>query len=383
VTGGDGKMIKGNASSVLFADTSLTENLRQAQFQSGYLVNSPAETSPNSGVSVPAGWDYINSYTVVVSKNAFGAAGFGSVSIPYVHNSPSKKGKGAITPTPCGGCIVNVAVASGTAAGAPVTAQASAQVCFATGPGCSLLSACTPPYPFRSSNPLTSLDFSESDVLRTAVVSVVTGCIPDTIQVFYSDEHALLLGIRQVQVNGPGGGTTDYPVTPLSSNPGSALNPQVGSMLTTGDQAGADLSGRPIYPALFITDVTDSTDNPYAGDWQYGGTPIPPDAVFGTWKAAVKVVGKAHGKPKKPKKDQVSINPDRDPKKNGWDLGPGSDPVPSGLKNEGFGAEVRWDISKLGLVSGHTYRLYFMVHDGDQNKKGGDAGQGCAILNMP
>src|SRR5882762_7441595 len=48
----------------------------------------------------------------------------------------------------------------------------------------------------------------------------------------------------------------------------------------------------------------------------------------------------------------------------------------------GYGAEVRWEVSQLGLLAGHTYRMYFMVHDGDQNKAGGDAGQGCAILGV-
>jgi len=31
-------------------------------------------------------------YEVTVSKDAFGIAGFGSVSIPYMHNSPNKLG---------------------------------------------------------------------------------------------------------------------------------------------------------------------------------------------------------------------------------------------------------------------------------------------------
>ena len=64
-------------------------------------------------------------------------------------------------------------------------------------------------------------------------------------------------------------------------------------------------------------------------------------------------------------------------------LGAGSDPVPAGLVNEGYGAEARWDISMLGLLSGHTYRLYFIVHDGDQNKAGGDCGQGCSTIYIP
>ncbi len=152
----------------------------------------------------------------------------------------------------------------------------------------------------------------------------------------------------------------------------------VGSTVATGDQAGVDVSGRPIYPALFITDITNNPSDT-SGDWQFGGTAIPPHAVFGTWKAAVKLVDKTHSP------QVVTVTPDSDPMtKNNWNLGSGSDPVPTPTPtNQGYGAEVRWNISQLGLVSGHTYRLYLMVHDGDQNKAGGDSGQACATIVMP
>jgi hypothetical protein len=32
------------------------------------------------------------------------------------------------------------------------------------------------------------------------------------------------------------------------------------------------------------------------------------------------------------------------------------------------------------LVAGHRYRAQFIVHDGDQNKDGGDVGQACVNL---
>src|SRR6185503_9480843 len=75
------------------------------------------------------------------------------------------------------------------------------------------------------------------------------------------------------------------------------------------------------------------------------------------------------------------VQPDADPAKNNWDLD-GGDAAPSGLVNQGYGTEVRWDVERLGLVMGRTYRLYFMIHDGDQNKEGGDVGQGCATLGV-
>jgi hypothetical protein len=253
----------------------------------------------------------------------------------------------------------------------------SAQITVDTCP-CNPLSACTPPYPFSSSNPKTNIAFSESEVLRAFIVSVGPNCTPSQVQVFYNDEHALTLGIRSITVKGKTGTTTTtYPVTPLASNPGSATNPQVGSTIATGDQSGTDVSGRPIYPALFITDITNNPSST-SGDWQSGGTAIPPNALFGTWKAAIKTVDNT----KNP--SVVAVTPDADPMAhNNWNLGPGSDPVPAGLVNQGYGCEIRWDVSQLGLLPGHTYRLYFMVHDGDQNKAGGDAGQGCAILTMP
>ena len=79
----------------------------------------------------------------------------------------------------------------------------------------------------------------------------------------------------------------------------------------------------------------------------------------------------------------VTITPDADPAKNNWNLD-GGDPAPAGLVNEGYGAEVRWDVDKLMadgvLIPGHTYRFQFMVHDGDQNKTGGDVGEACTTI---
>jgi hypothetical protein len=259
---------------------------------------------------------------------------------------------------------------------------------------------CTPKYPFTDpNNSNTSIAFNESEVLRGFRVSLdQTGCRPTAIQLFYNDEHALTLGIRQVIVkSNPPTPTMNYTVTPLATNPGSKTDPSVGDPTQTGDQADVDVSGRPIFPALFITDISPPPlglgPNSLAGDWQYGGTAIPPHAVFGTWKAAVKTVDRTKSTP------VVTVTPDADPAKNNWNLvgpiPPSSDPVPTPTPtNQGYGAEVRWDISRLTyqacptctpapLMSGHTYRLYFMVHDGDQNKAGGDSGQGCAILTIP
>ena len=224
-------------------------------------------------------------------------------------------------------------------------------------------------YPYSSSRPLTSVVFNESEVLRAIVPS--GGWPMATISLFYDDEHALTLGIRSTVVTSASGTTTtSYPVSALDSVPGAVTNPLTGTNILAGDQSGLDASLRPMWPALFITDVTNDPTS-RAGDWQMGGVPYNPNAVYGTWKAAVRSVDNTQSPP------VVSITPDADPAKNNQVLGAGAATFPSGLKDEGFGAEVRWNVS---LVGGHSYRLQVMVHDGDQNKVGGDSGEACVTF---
>ena len=129
VSGGDGKMLVGSAANVLSATTSLTENLKQLQFVSGFLVNSPPETAPNSNISIPAGWDYYDTYTVVVSRAAFGAAGFGGVTLVGLHDSPPKLApNNLITPEPCDSDVTNIATVTATAGTVTLTASAQATV---------------------------------------------------------------------------------------------------------------------------------------------------------------------------------------------------------------------------------------------------------------
>ena len=236
---------------------------------------------------------------------------------------------------------------------------------------------CVLGYPFTSSNPRTKVVFNESEVLRSFAPNLAGP--DDTIKVWYNDEHALTLGVRQVGIklvkNGPTT-TTDYPITALAAVPSGTTNPAVGTTAMTGDQAGLDPLDRPEFPAIFVTDLTNDP-NSRSGDWQFGGTPIPPNAVYGTWKSAVKLIDKS----KNP--DVTSVTPDDDPAKNNWTLGTGSDAAPTGLTNEGFGAEARWNVNNLGLQPGHTYRLQMMVHDGDQHGTGGDVGQACMHVVIP
>src|SRR5438093_12902119 len=132
--------------------------------------------------------------------------------------------------------------------------------------------------------------------------------------VFYNDEHALTLGVRRVLVKTSAGTSmTDYPLSPLTSSPDGVLDPQVGTMALDGDQAGTDTSScagvpdlcdRPLFPALFITDIPDDPSS-RAGDWQSGGTPIAPNAVCGTGKGAARAVDATRPPP------QLTVTPDR------------------------------------------------------------------------
>jgi hypothetical protein len=320
-------------------------------------------------------------------------------------------------------------------------------------------------YP-NGATPLTSTAFNESAVLRAASSDLSNG----TFALFYNDEHALALGVRQVStlvkgtttlnsfnvaVNtttglyagetvtgtgiatgttivsvGPGNSimlsnkatasgtvtltcTANYSVSQLLSNPGSVVNPSVGGQYMTPAQLGlnpatvtgaqlaaaqpqgnTDASGRPLFPSLYITDITGATaatlDNPqyHSGDWQYGGTPIAPDAVFGTWKAFTEVIDRTTSAV------TTTLTADSDPATNNWNLGPNADTPPPGLSNEGYGAEARWDLNDLAnqinpatgmpyVIPGHAYRFYVIDHDGDQNKTGGDSGQACFDFYYP
>jgi hypothetical protein len=244
-------------------------------------------------------------------------------------------------------------------------------------PGVTYISGTSSDYPFTSSNPLTSVAFNESDVLTGAAINVNN----NTFELWYTDEHAMTLGVNQVTVIAANGTatTTKYPVTALNGVPGSAINPAVGTTTTTGDQAGTDPAGRLLAPSLYITDITNDPTS-RSGDWQYGGTAIPPSAVFGTWKSYAKTVNYAQG-------GLVTLTGANDPAKNGWNLGPGADAPPPGLPTEGYTTEVRWDLNALiqqgVLIPGHNYRFYVMVHDGDQNKTGGDVGQASYQVNLP
>jgi hypothetical protein len=238
-------------------------------------------------------------------------------------------------------------------------------------PGMTYITGSSSDYPFASSNPLTSVAFNESSALTAAALSTNN----NTFDVWYTDEHALTLGVNQVTVIAADGTstTTTYAVSAMNGDPGAATNPAVGA------PNGVDPAGRPLAPSLYITDITNDPTS-RSGDWQYGGTALAPSAVFGAWKSATETINNTLN-------GAVTISEAIDPARNGTSLGPGADTPPPGLPNDGYTAEVRWSLTDLQnagiLLPGHNYRFYVMVHDGDQNKSGGDVGQASYSVISP
>jgi uncharacterized repeat protein (TIGR01451 family) len=278
-------------------------------------------------------------------------------------------------------------------------------------------------YPYSSGGrvgPFTNTAFSESTVLKTnePIVAFAGG----TLRVWYSDEHALSLGIRSTTgsiVSGPftvtAFDTTGAPTGTLALSAGvdasetsvprycasydvnhncvgSGGTPfgtlQVGALTCP---TGCDPQSRPIPPVVFITDIT--TTNTNSGDWQIaGGFGQPAQFVSGVWKGGVSVCS---GTP-------VTCAPAFDADANTgnvthpaapvvWLPGPSAEPPVggynslAGLKLEAYGTEVRWNVNDLlfnglPLQNGHVYRVQFLVHDGDHT---GDPGESCATVAMP
>jgi len=87
VSGGEGKMLKGSASSIVAVGTSIDRNLNGC----GYcLVTDSPQTDDNFAIDPSApNWDYRVIYEVWVDFSVFKGVGFGGAYIPEVHASPS------------------------------------------------------------------------------------------------------------------------------------------------------------------------------------------------------------------------------------------------------------------------------------------------------
>jgi hypothetical protein len=109
VSGGDGKMLIGDAKWVLGSTSSLARNLEGCGYCASPAcggdcrVNSPSTDEQWSSNSSTPNWDYRVRYEVWIDAAAFGTSGFGGVNVSYVHASPSKQTNNTITviPGPC------------------------------------------------------------------------------------------------------------------------------------------------------------------------------------------------------------------------------------------------------------------------------------------
>ena len=105
VSGGDGGMLVGSASSVVYYNSSLARDLTACGYSS-YTTNSPATDASYTPNPAAPDWDYRVVYDVWVLKSAL-PSGW-SVSVPYVHASPSKLSDTyTVTSAPCPplGCV--------------------------------------------------------------------------------------------------------------------------------------------------------------------------------------------------------------------------------------------------------------------------------------
>jgi hypothetical protein len=113
VSGGEGKMLVGDAKHVLASTSSLDRNLNGCGYCTSAAcggdcrIDSPstdASYTPNAGAP---NWDFRVVYEVWMDAAVFAGKGFGGASITFVHASPSKASSNTITvtPKPCGsGC---------------------------------------------------------------------------------------------------------------------------------------------------------------------------------------------------------------------------------------------------------------------------------------
>jgi hypothetical protein len=99
VSGGDGAMITGSASSIVYYGTSLDRDLNACGYGQ-YTTNSPPTDASYTPWSAAPNWDFRVVYDVWVLESAL-PAGW-TVSIPYVHASPSKEQSTyTVTAAPC------------------------------------------------------------------------------------------------------------------------------------------------------------------------------------------------------------------------------------------------------------------------------------------
>jgi hypothetical protein len=141
VAGGDGGMLVGSASSIVYYDSSFSRDLNACGYGS-YTTNSPATDANYTPNPATPDWDYRVVYDVWVLKSVL-PSGW-TVSIPYVHASPSKMASTyTVTSAPCPplGCAGEGCSGGGTCAGSSCEAG-TPPFGSCTGEGCADAGQC-------------------------------------------------------------------------------------------------------------------------------------------------------------------------------------------------------------------------------------------------
>ena len=222
---------------------------------------------------------------------------------------------------------------------------------------------------------------------------------------WYRDEHAMALGVSRVEVPDPITPRMTFPIVPYPGGLFGTIDSAIGTPMLIGAPYhftnssnvrdsrfdSVDIGGRPIFPAIFITDITTDPNNK-SGDWENGGNPIPPHSVYGQWKVLFKKVASdgSYGYDQDDTLSSGAGDPpgNYDKNTNTAQLGPGSDPIP-GITVQGHGdhlGEAAWEVDRLvaesHMLPNHTYRVQFIAHDGDQSQNGGDTAEACGTVRL-
>jgi len=125
VIGGDGSVNFGNPSWVLGWSTSLDYDLNSAAYPN-LTIDSPDPGQNYYDPNYP-NWIFDVIYSVDVDKAAFGQAGFGYVTIPYIHASPSRVGENTVSvyPGPCAPQATSTPVGQATSTSTPSASTAT------------------------------------------------------------------------------------------------------------------------------------------------------------------------------------------------------------------------------------------------------------------
>ena len=111
VSGGEGKILVGDAKYVLGATTSLARDISGCGYCTSpacggsCTVDSPVTDASFTANAAAPNWDFRVQYEVWIDASLFAGKGFGGANVPYVHASPSKLSTNTVivTPKPCPG----------------------------------------------------------------------------------------------------------------------------------------------------------------------------------------------------------------------------------------------------------------------------------------